>query len=79
VRNSEYQLGLLDQIRTVQLTDGRYQEGPAGSETYISISVTDYIARGDLNGDGENEAVASYRCMQSEDTKNRIRSFLKGK
>ena len=58
VRNSEYQLGLLDQIRTVQLTDGRYQEGPPGSETYISISVTDYIARGDLNGDGENEAVA---------------------
>jgi hypothetical protein len=58
VRNSEYQLGLLDQIRTVQLTDGRYQEGTQGSEDYLSVSVTDFFARGDLNGDGENEAIA---------------------
>ena len=58
VRNSEYQLGLLDQIRMVQLTAGRYQEGSTGSTDYISVSVTDFIARGDLNGDGENEAVA---------------------
>jgi len=58
VRNSEYQLGFYDQIRMVQLTDGQYQEGtPAGTD-YISVSVTDFIARGDLNGDGENEAVA---------------------
>ena len=58
VRNSEYQLGLLDQIRLVQLTDGRYQEGILGNENYISVFVTDYIARGDLNGDSENEAIA---------------------
>jgi len=58
VRNSKYQLGLLDQIRTVQLTDGHYQEGTQGDEDYLSVSVTDFIARGDLNGDGENEAVA---------------------
>ena len=58
VRNSEYQLGLLDQIRTVQLTDGRYREGTQGDEDYLSVSVSDFIARGDLNGDGENEAVA---------------------
>lgn len=58
VRNSEYQLGLLDQIRVVQLVDGRYLEGAPGSETYLSVSVTDFIARGDLNGDGENEAAA---------------------
>ncbi len=58
VRNSEYQLGLLDQIRTVQLTDGRYQEGVQGNEDYLSVSVSDFIARGDLNGDSENEAVA---------------------
>ena len=56
VRNSEYQLGLLDQIRLVQLEDGRYQEGTLGNEDYISVSVTDFIARGDLDGDGENEA-----------------------
>lgn len=58
VRNSKYQLGFLDQIRLVQLTDGQYQEGAAGSTDYISVSVTDFIARGDLNADGENEAVA---------------------
>lgn len=56
VRNSEYQLGLLDQIRVVQLVDGRYQEGVPGSKTYLSVSVTNFIVRGDLNGDGENEA-----------------------
>lgn len=58
VRNSQYQLGFFDQIRLVQLADGRYQEGTPGAEDYISVSVTDFIARGDLNGDGENEAVA---------------------
>ena len=58
VRNSEYQLGFFDQIRTVQLTDGQYQEGAPGGKDYISVSVTDFIVRGDLNGDGENEAVA---------------------
>lgn len=58
VRNSEYQLGFLDQIRTVPLKDGQYEEGsPAGTD-FVSVSVTDFIARGDLNGDGENEAVA---------------------
>jgi len=58
VRNSEYQLGLLDQIRFVQLTDSQYQEGIPGSTDYIAVSVTDFIVRGDLNDDGENEAVA---------------------
>ncbi len=58
VRNAEYQLGLLDQIRVVRLTDGRYQEGSPGSDNYFSVIVTDFIARGDLNSDGENEAIA---------------------
>lgn len=58
VRNSEYQLGFLDQIRTVQLKDGQYQEGNSGDTDYLSVSVTDFIARGDLTGDGEDEAVA---------------------
>jgi hypothetical protein len=58
VRNSEYQLGFLDQVRMVQLADGQYQDGEPGSVDYISVNVTDFIARGDLNGDGENEAVA---------------------
>ena len=58
VRNSEYQLGFLDQVRMVKLTDGQYQEGDPGSVDYISVNLTDFIARGDLNGDGEDEAVA---------------------
>jgi hypothetical protein len=58
VRNSEYQLGFFEQIRTVLLTDGQYQEGEPGSVDYLSVSVTDFIARGDLTGDGEDEAVA---------------------
>jgi hypothetical protein len=58
IRNSEYQLGFLDQIRTVPLQDGQYEEGNPGGTDFVSVSVTDFIARGDLNGDGENEAVA---------------------
>jgi hypothetical protein len=59
VRNSEYQLGFPDQPRRVQLTDGQYQEGTAGSTDYVSVRMTDFIVLGDLNGDGENEAVAA--------------------
>ncbi len=59
VRNSEYQLGFPDQPRTVQLTDGKFQDGAASSTDYVSVTVTDFIALGDLNGDGENEAVAA--------------------
>ncbi len=58
VRNSEYHLGFPDQPRTVQLTDGQYQDGAPGSTDYVSVRVTDFIALGDLNDDGENEAAA---------------------
>jgi hypothetical protein len=58
IRNSEYQLGFLDQIRTVPLQDGQYEEGNPGGTDFVSVFVTDFIVRGDLNGDGENEAVA---------------------
>lgn len=58
VRNAGYQLGFLNEIRTVQLTDGRYEEGNPGGTDFVSVMVTDFIVRGDLTGDGENEAVA---------------------
>lgn len=58
VRNSEYQLGFPDQPRTVQLVDGKYQEGEPSGTDYVSVTMTDFFARGDLNGDGVNEAVA---------------------
>jgi len=58
LRNSDYQLGLLDQVRFVRLKDGRYQEGGPGTADYISVFLTDSIAWGDLNGDGVNETAA---------------------
>jgi len=58
LRNSDYQLGRLDQVRFVRLKDGRYQEGAPGSADYISVFLTDFIAWGDLNGDGVNETAA---------------------
>jgi len=58
VRNSLYQLGFSDQVRTVQLENGQYQSDDLTSTDYVSVTVTDFIVRGDLTGDGENEAVA---------------------
>lgn len=58
VHNAKYQLGLLDQIRVVQLTDGRYQEGSPGNENYLSVAVTEFVTWGDLTADGQNEVVA---------------------
>ena len=58
VQNSKYQLGFLNQIKYVRLKDGRYQEGAPGSKDYVSVTMTDFIAWGDLNEDGENETVA---------------------
>ena len=58
IRNTTYQLGLPDSLRVVQLADGKFEEGaPAGAD-YTSITVTDFVARGDLNGDSVDEVVA---------------------
>lgn len=58
VLNAKYQLGLLDQIRVVQLSEGRYQEGSPGDESYISVFMTDFIVEVDLNADGMDEVAA---------------------
>ncbi len=58
VRNAQYQLGFSDQVRTVQLEDGQYQDENLTGTDYVSVIVTDFIVRGDLTGGGENEAVA---------------------
>ena len=58
LRGAEYQLGLTDGLRVVQLTDGKYEQGVPGGEDYVSVNVTDFTARGDLNGDGFDEYVA---------------------
>ena len=58
IRNAEYQLGITEALRMVQLTDGKFQQGTAGAPDYVSVNVTDFIASGDLNGDGVDEIAA---------------------
>ncbi len=58
LRNAEYQLGLTDSPQIVQLTDGKFSKGePAGME-FTVVTMTDFTARGDLNGDGVDEYAA---------------------
>ena len=58
IRNAEYQLGLPDSLRIVQLTNGKFEEGAPGGADFVSVTVTDFVARGDLNDDGVDEVVA---------------------
>lgn len=58
LRNAEYQLGFVDSLRVVQLTDGKFEQGTPGSEDYMVVNVTDFTARGDLNSDGFDEYAA---------------------
>lgn len=58
IRNSEYQLGASNGIEVVHLTNGTFEQGTPGSDDFMSISVTDFVALGDLDGDGTEEAAA---------------------
>lgn len=58
IRNAQYQLGLIDALRVVQLTDGKFEQGTPSGADYISVVVTDFIAAGDLDGDGSGETAA---------------------
>lgn len=58
VRNAEYQLGLPDFLQVVQLKDGKFEQGTSGDADYIAVSVTDFVAVGDLNDDGADELAA---------------------
>jgi Immunoglobulin-like domain of bacterial spore germination len=59
LKNAQYQLGTSDDHTVVQLTDGKYQRGTDTTTTdYASVSLTDFLSMGDLNGDGINEAAA---------------------
>ncbi|HUE97884.1 MAG TPA: Gmad2 immunoglobulin-like domain-containing protein [Anaerolineales bacterium] len=58
IRNAQYQLGATDALQIVQLTDGSFEQGTSGSDDFISISVTDFAAVGDLNADGTDELAA---------------------
>lgn len=56
VKNAPYQLGATDVPRTVQLVNGVYQAGAAGGADFVEVRLTDFIASGDIDGDGTNEA-----------------------
>ncbi len=58
VKNATYELGAANSPRTVQLVNGVYQEGAAGGADFVEVRVTDFIALGDIDGDGVNEAAA---------------------
>ena len=58
LRNAPYQLGFTDVPQIVQLVNGVYQAGPAGSAEYVDVRLSDFVALGDINGDGLNEAAA---------------------
>jgi len=58
LRNAQYQLGATDALRVVQLTDGKFEQGTPGGADYVSVNVTDFVAAGDLDGDGVKEIAA---------------------
>jgi hypothetical protein len=58
IRQADYQLGLTAVPRIVQLTDGRFEQGTPGAEDFLSVTVTDFTTRGDLDGDGVSEYAA---------------------
>lgn len=55
IRNAEYQLAVTDALRVVQLSNGQYEQGSPDGTDYVSVTVTDFVASGDLNGDGRDE------------------------
>jgi len=58
VRNAQYQLGTPDSLQVVQLVDGQFEQGTPGGADFISVHMTDFVATGDLDGDGVNEVAA---------------------
>lgn len=58
LRNAQYQLGATDALQVVSLTDGTFEQGTQGSDQFMSILMTEFVAVGDLTGDGTEEAVA---------------------
>lgn len=57
LRNAEYRLGAVDALRIVQLSDGKFEQGVSGSDEFVSVAMTDFVAKGDLTGDGVDEYV----------------------
>ena len=58
VRNAKYQLGTTDSLQVVQLTNGVFEAGVPGGSEYVSVTVLNFVANGDLDGDGKDEVAA---------------------
>jgi hypothetical protein len=55
VRNGAYQLGATDALQVVQLKNGELEQGMPGSDNYLAVVMTEFVAVGDLNADGQDE------------------------
>lgn len=58
IRNVQYELGAADTLQVVRFTNGKFEQGIPGSDNFMSIAVTDFVAVGDLDGDGTEEVAA---------------------
>lgn len=58
LHNAEYQLGFVDSLMIVQLGDGMFEQGVRGSDDFISVRMTNFTAKGDLDNDGLDEYAA---------------------
>jgi len=58
IRNAQYELGAADTLQVVHFTNGKFEQGIPGSDNFMSITVTDHIAVGDVDADGTDEVAA---------------------
>jgi hypothetical protein len=58
IRNAQYELGAANTLQVVKFSDGEFEQGIPGSDNFISIALTDFIAVGDLDADGTDEIAA---------------------
>jgi len=58
IRNARYELGAVNTLQVVKFTDGKFEQGLPGSDNFMSIALTDFIAIGDLDEDGTAEIAA---------------------
>jgi hypothetical protein len=58
IRNAQYELGAADTLQVVKFTDGKFEQGMPGSDNFMSIVLTDFVAVGDLDTNGRDEMAA---------------------
>jgi hypothetical protein len=58
IRSAQYELGAANTIQVVRFTDGKFEQGIPGSDNFMSIALTDFVAVGDLDEDGRDEIAA---------------------